>query len=280
MADSERKPVASQVMGVVYTDLVCYIIPGFFLLFACIIASEATLTVLQWAATLTGGAGLVVSLSLLALSYSLGLALSLMRWFGVTRAGNASFGRLVQGQVPRSVLKRVHLPASVLHEARRRIRSDLQSLGFIDTQTAEALQAQDPTEGARSEQRPDLELPQSPTDTDKLLFDSYWHVMRGDLRESSLNLFPYLDRWRDIESARENLLIAVQVAALIVVARGLNRPESNLLPIALGILAFLLAFAVRRWVLPQYSYSLMHPVLLRYLVGDLRGPSKSARTGT
>ena len=137
MPEENKQNVSSRVAGVVYTDLVVYIIPGAAFLLAAVLillGYDGTVSLLSRATKSTTAA--VFFLFLLgAFSYLTGVLLSLVRWhiyMPLTDAvGRTTFARVVFQDVPWGARHKIQLSDSLARRARRLIAADMSTLGWL-----------------------------------------------------------------------------------------------------------------------------------------------------
>lgn len=266
MSDLRSTQASSRVVGVVYTDLVSYMLPGALLLGGLIVIFGSGATVLSLFTEAGAGLGVLLTLVTTGASWLCGMLLGAIRWMFSLIPGSSSpsFGRLLQSRVSPRTLRRLCLPAPVLAGIRKSIIGDLERL--VGATDPNAVQTKIPLPGFSVAQLYNVDE----VERERALLDCSWHILRGNLRESSLRLFPYLDRWRDIQTCRQNTTAALMLLSMAYLFRaGANGADGTLLSVGAAAVLFAISLLIYRYVLPGYEFSLMHPVILRYLVGAL-----------
>jgi len=262
--DGKKESVTSKVVGVVYTDIVCYILPGLLFLIGIGFIFNQKKYISEWIGSISATVGVILVFAIPGICYAVGILFALVRMcldvLFVNNWKRVSLGNLVYGKVSRIILKQVGLPESVRAEARRRIHSDLKKLGW-DRGTEESGHSND--NGEQEVDGPPKEL-----------VDCFWLLMIGTLRESNSMLFLYYDRWDDIHVARKNLIFTLVLLSFVwfvcIVKRSWGLPTTEWWSIVFPMSVLLiLAMFYFLW-LPLTRFFDMRWLLLSYLSGRLK----------
>jgi hypothetical protein len=253
MKKHEEKSVTSNIVGVVYTDLVVYIIPGLFF----ILGASLIFNLLPKIEKIISKANVVSSIVLIivlpALSYLMGIILSFFRWY--LYRPQESFGKLLFGDINSRILKYINLPEPVREYAREKISNDLKRLGWLKNKF-------------------NNNSSEPPKENMIALFDCFLYLLINKLRESGAILFSYYDRWTDIDALRHNLIISLQIlSGLLAVKICILFSFGILLILIVGLVAALIIFlliVLNLYVLPKSMYMHMRWILLFYLSEQLK----------
>lgn len=246
--------ITSKVMGVVYMDLVAYILPGFLLLSGIFLIYGDMNSLLCWLKTAQTMCALAFLIITAGGSYILGSGLSLVLWsINNSLEGRwawMSMARLLRSKKSQGFLQRfyerVGLPSCVRVKLRDRIQEDLGKLGLLDPS--------DPAnKGEPSEE----------------LVTFFWDILREVSRESNSRLFQYWYRWDAVDYGRQNALGAAVVLLLLLSVKILVGSQ-NWVALAFVILVMLLAICLYVLCVPLARYWNMRCFLISYLTRGLK----------
>lgn len=246
--------ITSRVMGVVYIDIVAYILPGFLLLSGIFLIYGDMNSLLGWLKTAHSMSALVFVILIAGGSYMIGSALSLFLWSInnslESRWAWTSMARLLRKDTSHGFLQRfygkVRLPSCVRVKLSERIKEDLTKLGLLED--SDSANKEEPSEE---------------------LVNFFWGILREISRESNSRLFQYWYRWDAVDFGRQNVLGAV-VMLLLLLSVKILVGSRNWLAFALVILVMLLTICFYVFCIPLARYWNMRCFLISYLTGRLK----------
>ncbi|MGR3301906.1 MAG: hypothetical protein ACUZ8I_05320 [Candidatus Scalindua sp.] len=240
--------VNSKILGLVYTDLVCYILPGFLLLCGAISFFEKTDDVKNLITGQDSVPALVFVLAVTVISYLGGLLVGFIRWHVYGRIEDCfqiiSLSRLINNKVSFFVRRRVMLSKQALDSIQNKIASDMKKLKWVES-----------TEMLDTEE----EMVH--------LVDGFWNLIEGTTRDQGGRLALSYERWDDLLTSQKCFVIVIQILAIFWVVTH----EEQGLGTAITITAIieLALISVYFFLLPISHYSHMRWLLLSYLAGRI-----------
>lgn len=243
--------VSSKVMGVVYIDLVVYILPGFLLLGGVFLIFGNPNFLFSWLKTAHTMSAVVLLILTAGVSYMIGSVLSLLLWSLNTilesKLDWTSMSALLQKEdsqrFPRRFYQKPRLPGAVRLKLRSRIEKDLAELGLV--------KEVDPA----NEKVPSQDL-----------VNFFWHILREISRESNSRLFQYWYRWDAVDHGRQNI-IGATLLVLVMLSGKILVCSQNWLAFALTVFGMLLLICLYLLFLPLARYWNMSCFLVSYLTG-------------
>ena len=278
MKEESAPAVGSQIAGIVYTDLVVYILPGALLLFGALVAlvtsSDVRDGIGKWIQGMEILGAVFVVAAAAGMSYVTGILISLVRWYIYDplqgRFNPISLGRLIYGDMPPRSRRAAGLPLMMREKARAQIEKDLKRLGWLDDSSLKTL------DDARSGD----DLEELRADPGFRLLDCFFSAILESARANHAPIFGYHQRWGDIAALRQNIVIAFQILVLLAAPIAIARdalPAWAIVP-AIALVVALGWFYI--YVLPSRRYSGMRYVLISYLTGEIQIPVLGTATSS
>jgi len=250
MQESKKDYVSSKVVGLVYTDIVVYILPGFFLISGIALVFGFSSEIGAWISKVNFSGTIVFALIVPAVSFLTGIFISFFRW-------NLYPYRPYKGKLGILLYEDESIPENIKKNVRDRILKDLDHLKVLSPKFKNS--------SNKNEVPEKIEMIQ--------LFDFFWGLMIDALRESGLQLYAVYDRHDDICNLLENIVISIQFLSFIAAIKFILI-YSNFLGILItiaiiGLTNILMVYLYIR-VLPRTRYKFMSQVLFSYLNGNLK----------
>lgn len=260
MNQRQKKPVVSRVVGVVHTDIVVYILPGFFLGLCVLIMSNYLDDFFDIISNESFASTIGFIIGILAVSYILGLLISFIRWF--VYPYRKSIGDILFGNLKSRNLKRMQITKSFQDLLIKKINADIEKLGWISEE--------DNKRGPEEKNRKS----NNQSKYSKKDYNLFGALLLNSLRESGLYIHDYYERWDDLDASRKNMVISIQLILLILCIK-IAFFSNFLILIRLficGSLVILVVLLVLSYLFVISELSLRHLrlILLYYLSGRLK----------
>ena len=250
MQESKKDAVASKVVGLVYTDIVVYILPGFFLITGIAIIFCFFPKLVDWISKASVSGTIVFALLLPASSYLAGIFISFFRWHLYPY-------RPYKGNLGLLLYEDKSIPENIKEHIRNKILKDMEQLKILTPKFKNTS-----SNGA------------GPAKSEMIqLYDFFWGLMIDSLRESDLRLFATYDRHDDICNLLENIVISLQILSILTAIKLISVYSGLLwilITIASSSMLNLLLVYFYNHVLPRTKYKFMIQVLFSYLNGRLK----------